>query len=95
MTKEIIMARMDAYEAAIADVAIAIKKAESALKRFNSAEPLGKTARVLNPRQRLLDALAEGCSALKGCEEEYGKMLEAAAIEGSKGTGTKGRTTAL
>lgn len=78
------MARIDDHEAAIADIGIALQRAQSALKTLRAAEPLGKTARVLNPRARLLETLGEAVHALAGCEDEYSKMLEASVIEAER-----------
>ncbi len=81
--------RMDKYDAAIADIISAKSAVERALKRLQSAEPLGKTARVLNPRRRLLEVLPEIQSDLWKCEEEYSAMLEGALIEGDRASGTR------
>lgn len=78
------MARMDEYEAAIADIISAKAKADSALKRLSRAEPLGKTARVLNPRRQLLDMLPEVIAELSKCEDAYADMLNGAVVEGDR-----------
>jgi hypothetical protein len=75
------MSRTDDHEKASADIEVALFNAKSALKTLNAAQPLGKSARVLNPRARLLTALGEAITALDGCTDEYSKMLEAAVIE--------------
>lgn len=81
------MARMDKYEAAIADIISAKTKAESALKRLTSAEPLGKTARVLNPRRQLLEILPDFIAELQKCEDAYTSMLDGAVIESDRNSG--------
>lgn len=75
------MARMDNYEKAEANMAHALKAAQAALAVLQKAEPLGKTARVLNPMNRLREGLKEACSSLQFCLDEYGKILEGALVE--------------
>lgn len=75
------MARMENYEQAEADMTNALKAAQAALAVFQKAEPLGKTARVLNPMNRLRGGLEEACGTLQFCLDEYGKILEGALVE--------------
>lgn len=81
------MARMDKYDAVESYIASALKAVESALVALDTAEPLGKTARVLNPRRRLVDELADARGKLQGCLDEYGILLEAALVEQERSAG--------
>lgn len=72
---------VEAYEAAIADIARAKTCVERAFEKFNTAKPLGKTGRVLNPRRQLLDMLPDILVELGKCEEAYSKMIAGAAVE--------------
>lgn len=83
------MVRVDSYEAAISDIYKAKALVESALKRLTVAEPLGKTARVLNPRRQLLDMLPNISTELSKCEDAYASMLDGAIIEGDRESGFK------
>ncbi len=75
------MARMENYEQVEANLTNALKAAQAALALFQKAEPFGKTARVLNPMNRLREGLTEACGTLQFCLDEYGKILEGALVE--------------
>lgn len=74
------MASMPSYEAAIADIYTAKAKIEIALEIISNAQPLGTTARVLNPRHQLLAMLPAILGALSKCEDAIAAMLEDAHI---------------
>lgn len=83
------MARMDKYEQVEANIASALKSTQAAQEALAKAEPLGRTAQVLNPRNRLGVALADAASALQDALDEYGRVLEGALKEQDRATGSK------
>lgn len=83
------MARMDKYEQVEASIASALKSTQAAQATLAKAEPLGRTAQVLNPLNRLGGALAEAVSALQGALDEYGRLLEGALNEADRASRSK------
>ena len=64
----------------------ALSAAEEARKAFKEAGKIGKTARVLNPHNRLGMCLDDACGELEGSRSELTVLLEAMRIEGQTGT---------
>lgn len=69
-----------AHVAACLDRALAA--AEEARKAFQEAGKIGRTARVLNPHNRLGMGLNDACAELQGSRDELATLVEAMRIEG-------------
>lgn len=71
------MSEFDKRDRVAASIERALKATAEAQAALEAAEPFGKTARVLNPLNRLGQGLAEAQEALQGCRDEYRTLLEA------------------